>query len=53
MSPAMQQLQRGLIHAVKHALAAWEKYLGQCERQINNPVKGTPMDGAPERTSGA
>ena len=52
MSPAMLMLQRGLIHAVKHALSAWEKFLSQAEgAQSTTTVKGSARHAEPEHTS--
>jgi hypothetical protein len=51
MNPAMVVLQRGLIHAIKHALAAWEAYLKGASGEIQ-PAKASPIAGAAERKAG-
>lgn len=49
MSPATTALQRGLIHAIKHALAAWERFLESGETE--KPANGSPPR-EPERKAG-
>lgn len=51
MNPAMAKLQRGLIHAIKHALAAWSSYLDEAQGKGTTLASESPA-GESERKAG-
>lgn len=52
MNHATELFQRGLIHAIKHAVASWERYLAaQVAAAQTQPAKESPQ-GESERKAG-